>query len=332
MTGARLDLCISCISVWQHYDYFSSAIPSNLFIRYMQRVLLLWSCMLLASFAGWRCSALLTLRRPCRRTSAATSHYALQHALHQVNVEGLSCDPVMIRIPANHYGIEEILILEASSTSQETLVERALELESSGSDGDPYGSVLWPAAKTIARRLLAMEPSEMQKLTILELGSGTGLVAMCAAMCGARKVVATDFNPFTLRILERAAQMQPGCRQIPAAQLSTELFDVCDFEKYPTLPPCDLLLIADLLYSPITGEAVARRVHQAVQRNTQVMIADSPLRPGRPRFLETLSKLLQRPVEFAFVQGDSVSEGARHELISARKDTFQTLDMALLEL
>lgn len=256
------------------------------------------------------------------------------YSTSSTTVDGLSCDPITIALPQNQYQLTEVVILEASGSSQEALVERALALESTGAEGDPYGSVLWPAAKTIAKKLLSTKPGDLRDTRVLELGTGTGLVALVAALCGAKHVLATDFNPFSLQLVERAMQLQPGGREIPRNLLSTELFDVCDFDAFPDLPlNCDLLLLADLLYSPKTGECVARRVHQAVQRKMRVIVADSPLRPGRPRFIETLSGLLQKKVEFTIVPGEAVLDGVRHELIAARaNDGLRTLDMAILEL
>ena len=268
------------------------------------------------------------LFKPISAMSSSTS------LLQAVAVDGLSCDPITVAFPPNQYQLDAVVILEASGASQETLVERALALESTGAEGDPYGGVLWPAAKAISKRLLATSPAELKNSRYIEIGTGTGLVALVAALCGAKHVLATDFNPFSLQLVNQAMQMQPDGRKITCAQLSTQIFDVCDFDAYPDLPAnCDVLLVADLLYSPKTGECVARRVHQAVQRNMRVLVADSPLRPGRPRFLEELSKLLGRQVEFNTVPGEPVSEGVRHELIATRSnDGLRTLDMAILEL
>ena len=248
-----------------------------------------------------------------------------------VIVDGLECVPVTIDFHDNAFSIRSVTILEASAESQEVLVERALELEATGADGDPYGSVLWPAAKTVCARLLSMDAEELRKMTVLELGTGTGAVSLVAALCGAKTVLATDFNPFALKALERAAEMQKPA--IPKDVISTRTFDVTDFSIH--LPPADLLLIADLLYNPATGEAVAKRIFEAVKRGTKVILADSPRRPGRPRMIEVLTQLLGGPVVFRTVQGEPVpSQLPRHELIAATPQDAAavSLDMALLEL
>ena len=280
--------------------------------------------------------------RTLRRLAASASDDA-----SVVNVEGLDCERVIVEFPANKYNINEVLILEASAASQEVLVDRALELESTGAEGDPYGVVSWPASRTVANRLLQLD-LDLKNCRVLELGAGTGLVSLTAALCGATHVVASDFNPYALEMIKQAAKLQRV--PISPSSFTTMIFDITDHTK--PLPAADLLVIADLLYNPITGEAVARRIFEAVNRGTKVIIADSPKRPGRPKMLEVLSMLMGRQVSFQVVPGQGIVGGVpRHELISETKTKAKTetrtrtrteadmrgtlpepLDMALLEL
>lgn len=244
-----------------------------------------------------------------------------------ISVDGLEYERVVVNLPSNVYGIQEVTILEASAASQDAMVERALDLEAKGADGDPYGVVAWPAAKTVAVRLLQLSAADMRRWSVLELGAGTGLVSLTAALCGSPRVIATDFNPACLKLIQEAAKMQ-------SVTVATHLLDITDLTK--PLPQADLVLIADMLYNPVTGEAVARRIHEAVSRGSRVIIADSPRRPGRPRMLEVLSELMGREIAFKSVLGESVSGVQRHELISERKgkgsSSPEPIEMAILEL
>ena len=109
--------------------------------------------------------------------------------------------------------------MEATADSQDELVEAACateeELEGNSNanayesklqlkSGDPYGAVLWPAASAVSNYLQTNLIS-LEKLTILELGTGTGLCAMAAALGGASRVIATDYEEIPLRLLEYAA-------------------------------------------------------------------------------------------------------------------------------
>ena len=167
-----------------------------------------------------------------------------------IRVDGLEYERVVVNLPSNVYGIQEVTILEASAASQDVMVERALDLEAKGADGDPYGVVAWPAAKTVAVRLLQLSAADMRQWSVLELGAGTGLVSLTAALCGSPRVIATDFNPARLKLIQEAAKMQ-------SATVATHLPDITDHTK--PLPQADLVLTADL-YNPVTGEAVAHEI------------------------------------------------------------------------
>ena len=56
--------------------------------------------------------------------------------------------------------------------------------------------------------LLARAAPRCRGRTVLEVGAGSGAVAIAAARAGARTVVATDLNPHALRAVRRSAQAQ----------------------------------------------------------------------------------------------------------------------------
>lgn len=261
--------------------------------------------------------------------AAATSHH------HQVG--GISASEVAIyfkseRLPSQSDG--RVIILEANAESQESLVEQALNSAEKGAPvEDPYGAVLWPSAKLVANTILSKyRREELEAMTVVELGTGTGLVSIITALAGCKNVMATDFNPLPLSLLQRAAELNG----VGAGIIKTQLFDVKAMEEQ-RMPQCDLLLVADMLYEPATAVAVAHRVAEAVQTHgARVIVGDSPNRPGRPHFLATLKELLKREdVEFASVKGESVI-GVRHELISDKRSVdpvkSKELEMGLLEI
>jgi predicted nicotinamide N-methyase len=107
----------------------------------------------------------------------------------------------------------------ATASSQDLLVDMALSVDESEPldridqlklyKGDPYGAVLWPAASALAQYLLTKvsEQTKLSELKILELGTGTGLVSLVAALAGAKHVLATDYEPVPLNILKHAIQV-----------------------------------------------------------------------------------------------------------------------------
>ena len=301
-----------------------------------------------------RTTSWLRTRRP-----SSTLLYGVKDSTHTHEVQGYQCSEVYVKFDGLK-GIEDIIILEANAESQDKLIAIALEKDSKGSfDGksvlplplphpntnpdhiplivtfspgkgveeDPYGSVLWPSAKTVSLRLLNPE-FELKGKTVLELGTGTGLCSMVAAMGGAKKVLATDYNLFALALLDKACSLQSNL--LPPNIIETAFFDVKD-ESVP-LPPADIVLIADMLYDPSLGVAVAKRVAEAYNRGSHVIVGNSPGRFGTPHFLKTLQDTLGFLVPFIPTPGFTVT-GPRHDLISGSTPTHEEpLQTAILEL
>lgn len=62
-----------------------------------------------------------------------------------------------------------------------------------------FDHVFWEPADTDSLRLLIRNTSLVQGRSVLEVGTGTGIVALCSAQAGAKSVVATDINPWAIR-------------------------------------------------------------------------------------------------------------------------------------
>jgi predicted nicotinamide N-methyase len=238
-------------------------------------------------------------------------------------VDGYRCTEVYVSLGGK--GVDKVIILEADADAQEKLIEVALQNSSKDAEEDPYGSVLWPAAKTVSLRIL--NPNfDLHGKRVLELGTGTGLVAMAAAMGGASSVLATDYNSFALSLLEKAATLQ----KVPPGILKTQFLDVKDESK--ELPPADIVLVADMLYDPSLAVAVGKRVCEAYNRGSRVIVGNSPQRPGTVNFLRTVKEQLGFEVKFEPAAGFTVT-GHRHDLISGTNtDAERPLETTILEL
>lgn len=256
-------------------------------------------------------------------------------------VDGITCREVTINVEF----VGPVTILEATADSQDSLVDMALAMdEDEGPNqlqsGDPYGAVLWPAASSISNYLLANcskimdshEEDEMlplSGLSILELGTGTGLVSLASSLGGASKIIATDYEKVPLKLLNYAQHnLNKGQTLIKTANL-----DLCD-SKTP-LPAADIVVAADIMYEPITGRAMAGRTLEALQRGSRVLIGDSPGRAGRPAFLKELSRL---GIEGEFVStiGQTCS-GPRNDLICSKDSPTisaapKDLEVAIMDL
>ena len=131
----------------------------------------------------------------------------------------------------NHALLTEQELLLQQQEQQDETDATSTDSSSSGSAspllllsaGDPYGAVLWPAAAVVAHTLIQQleAPAKPPKTKwVLELGAGTGLVSLTALLWNHKqqqqpqapsfssyvnRVVATDYEPLPLALLEHAA-------------------------------------------------------------------------------------------------------------------------------
>lgn len=250
-------------------------------------------------------------------------------------VDGISCREVSVELPL----VGHISILEATVESQQELVDMALLLEGEEDErleqklnaADPYGTVLWPAALTVANYLLTTLTILKDKgasSSILELGTGTGLVSIAACMGGADKVLATDYEDLALKFTSYAAKHLNGCHN-----LETALLDMTDNTP---LPQADIVVAADIMYEVQTGRALARRAVEALRQGSRVIVGDSPGRAGRPAFLKELQELGVEGATFVDIIGRTCT-GPRNELICGKgslsiSETPIELPIAIMDL
>ena len=103
-----------------------------------------------------------------------------------------------------------------------------------------YRAVLWPAAWAVSNYLLS-EPDlrdNLSSLSILELGTGTGLVSIATAMGGAKRVLATDYEPLALKLTRYAAEKIKNNGDSTnnlslSERIETRLLDLCALKEQP---------------------------------------------------------------------------------------------------
>jgi predicted nicotinamide N-methyase len=127
-----------------------------------------------------------------------------------------------------------------------------------------YWAFCWGSGLALARFLLE-RPEEVQERTVLDLGSGSGIVAIAAAMAGARRVVACDNDPHALRATAiNAAANEVHVELCPDLSLAGAGYD--------------LLVMADVLYD----RSNLGLLEEAAKLASRVLMADSRVRelPG----------------------------------------------------
>jgi hypothetical protein len=79
---------------------------------------------------------------------------------------------------------------------------------------------------------------------VFVIGAGVGVEAQAAAALGARRVIATDVHPTTLKLLEHGVQQATG---IDPKRVESRIWDLFGSDAVP--PDVDLIVCADVLYN-----------------------------------------------------------------------------------
>jgi len=129
----------------------------------------------------------------------------------------------------------------------------------------------------LARRLLD-HPDLVRGRRVLDLGTGGGLVAIAAALAGARAVDAVDIDPLALVAVELNAEAN-------GAAVSPRLGDSAGREA----PDVDLVCAGDVFYAPETARASIAILERCRDAGATVLIGDPwrvDLPAGRLRVIE----------------------------------------------
>lgn len=153
-------------------------------------------------------------------------------------------------------------ILSVANVSE--LVDRAGTVEEL-----PFWAELWPSALALSR---FFEHVVLKGRTLLELGSGVGLVGLAACLQGAR-VAQTDFVPLALEFC-RANAVRNG---LPAEQF------LADWREFPTDRRYDIVCGSDILYEPLLHPDLQRVFESVLNPGGAVFLSD-PLRPHGDAF------------------------------------------------
>ena len=155
----------------------------------------------------------------------------------------------------------------------------------------PYWAHRWAGGAVLARYVLD-HPQIVAGRRVLDLGAGSGVVAIAAAKAGAVEVVASDVDPYAIAALGLNAALN----DVALATLSGD-------QTGGPPPPVDLVLVGDLFYARDLALRVTAFLDLCLAAGIEVLIGD----PGRGHLPRTRLRLL---AERHVPDVDQVRDGA----------------------
>lgn len=126
----------------------------------------------------------------------------------------------------------------------------------------PYWAFAWAGGQALARYLLD-HPAETAGKSVLDLGSGSGLSAIAAKLCGAADVLAADIDTFALA----SVALNGAANGVAVRSTSEDLL---------AKPPAtvDVVLVGDLFYERQLADKVMGYIAAAHQGGAHILIGD----------------------------------------------------------
>jgi predicted nicotinamide N-methyase len=129
----------------------------------------------------------------------------------------------------------------------------------------PFWAFAWPGGQALARYLLD-HPGVASGRHVIDLASGSGLVAIAAAKAGAAAVTAYDIDPLAVA----AIGINAGANGVPVSAACADVLD----EDGPPSADTDLVLVADAFYQRDLAGRLMRFLEHGRTRGTGFLVGD----------------------------------------------------------
>ncbi len=125
----------------------------------------------------------------------------------------------------------------------------------------PFWSVPWPGGVALARYLLD-NPAVVTGRSVLDVGAGSGLVAIAAARAGAVTVLASETDPVAMVAIE----LNAAANQVPPPRCVGSFLDLS--------VPAEVVVAGDVWYQREMAERVAAYLDEAAGAGAHVLTGD----------------------------------------------------------
>jgi predicted nicotinamide N-methyase len=148
------------------------------------------------------------------------------------------------------------------------LADEPFELWERTGDALPYWAFAWAGGQALARYVLD-HPRLVAGRRVLDLASGSGLVAIAAAVAGADSVTATDVDPLAMSAIDVNAQDN-------GVSVLARCADILDSDG----GNAEVVLAGDVCYDRSMADRILPFLTRVAARGIPVIVGD----PGRAHF------------------------------------------------
>jgi predicted nicotinamide N-methyase len=140
-----------------------------------------------------------------------------------------------------------------------------MEAQTGGVLSAPFWATAWPGGQAVARYVLD-HPATVTGRRVLDVASGSGLIAIAAGLAGAAAVMANDIDPYALAVIALNARAND-------VTVSASPGDLLDGDG----GDADVVLAGDVFYNHTIAERMLPFLRRAAARGAHVLVGD----PGR---------------------------------------------------
>lgn len=131
----------------------------------------------------------------------------------------------------------------------------------------PYWAYQWAGGTVLARHILG-DPATVEGRSVMDLGAGSGLVAIAAARAGAARALAAEVDP-QARV---AIELNAAANGVGVTTVGDDLLD-------GPPPAADVVLVSDLFYADDLAARLAPFLDRCVAAGIAVLVGDPYRKP-----------------------------------------------------